>query len=39
MTRVAARPANLRKMAWLMPRMAQAIPYLGYVLVAGGKPR
>jgi len=39
MTRVAARPANIRKMAWLMPRMAKAVPYLGYVLVASQKPR
>ncbi len=39
MTRVAARPANIRKMAWLMPRMAKAVPYLGYVLVACEKPR
>jgi SAM-dependent methyltransferase len=26
MTRVATRPANVRKMAWLMPRMAKAVP-------------
>jgi hypothetical protein len=39
MTRVAARPANIRKMAWLMPRVAKAVPYLGYVLVASQKPR
>ena len=38
MTRVAARPANIRKMAWLMPRMAKAVPYLGYVLVTSQKP-
>jgi hypothetical protein len=38
MGRVSARPANLRKMAWLMPRMAKAVPYLGYLLVAGEKP-
>lgn len=38
MTRVAARPANIRKMAWLMPKMAKAVPYLGYILVAGRKP-
>ncbi len=36
---VAARPAHMRKMAWLMPRMAQAVPYLGYIVVAGTKPR
>ena len=28
----------LRKMAWLMPRMARAVPYLGYILVSGVKP-
>jgi len=39
MTRVATRPANIRKMAWLMPRMAKAVPYLGYVLVASRKPQ
>jgi ubiquinone/menaquinone biosynthesis C-methylase UbiE len=39
MARVAARPANMRKMAWLMPRMAKAVPYLGYILVAGQKPQ
>jgi SAM-dependent methyltransferase len=38
MARVAARPANLRKMAWLMPRMAKAVPYLGYLVVEGTKP-
>jgi hypothetical protein len=38
MGRVASRPANMRKMAWLMPRMAEAIPYLGYIVVAGTKP-
>ncbi|HEV2259499.1 MAG TPA: class I SAM-dependent methyltransferase [Streptosporangiaceae bacterium] len=39
MTRVAARRANIRKMAWLMPRMAKAVPYLGYILVASRKPQ
>jgi SAM-dependent methyltransferase len=39
MTRVATRPANIRKMTWLMPRMAKAVPYLGYILVAAHKPR
>ena len=33
-----SRPAYLRKMAWLMPRMARAVPYLGYVLVMGRNP-
>lgn len=35
---VAGRPANTRKMAWLMPRMAKAVPYLGYIIIAGTKP-
>jgi hypothetical protein len=39
MTRVATWPAKVRKMAWLMPRMAKAVPYLGYILVTGRKPR
>jgi hypothetical protein len=30
--------ARLRKMAWLMPRMMRAVPYLGYVVIAGTKP-
>lgn len=33
-----SRPAYLRKMVWLMPRMARAVPYLGYVLVSATKP-
>jgi cyclopropane fatty-acyl-phospholipid synthase-like methyltransferase len=33
-----SRPAYLRKMMWLMPRMARAVPYFGYVLVKGTKP-
>ncbi len=39
MTRVATRPASIRKMAWLMPRMARAVPCLGCILVASRKPR
>jgi hypothetical protein len=35
---VAGRPAYTRKMAWLMPRMAKAVPYLGYIIIAGTKP-
>jgi SAM-dependent methyltransferase len=35
--RVASRPANIRKMVWLMPRMAKAVPYLGYIVVAATK--
>jgi len=38
MARVVARPANVRKMAWLMPRMAKAVPYLGYIVVSARKP-
>lgn len=38
MGRVLARPAYARKMAWLMPRMRRAVPYLGYVVLAGAKP-
>lgn len=38
MGRVAARPAHVRKMAWLMPRMARAVPYLGYIVVLATKP-
>ena len=38
MGRVMARPANVRKMAWLMPRMGKAVPYLGYILLSGTKP-
>jgi hypothetical protein len=37
MSRVAGRPAYARKMAWLMPRMAKAVPYLGYIIVCGTK--
>jgi SAM-dependent methyltransferase len=36
---VASRPAYLRKVAWLMSRMARAVPYLGYIVVAVTKPR
>jgi SAM-dependent methyltransferase len=35
MGRVGIRRANIRKMIWLMPRMAKAVPYLGYILVVG----
>jgi SAM-dependent methyltransferase len=36
--RALSRPAYLRKMSWLMPRMARAVPYLGYIVVGGSKP-
>jgi SAM-dependent methyltransferase len=35
MGRAFSRPAYMRKMAWLMPRMMRAMPYLGYVVVGG----
>ena len=38
MGRALSRPSYLRKMAWLMPRISRAVPYLGYILVAGVKP-
>jgi SAM-dependent methyltransferase len=38
MLRGLSRVAYLRKMAWLMPRIRRAVPYLGYILVAGTKP-
>lgn len=33
-----SRPAYVRKMAWLWPKMARAVPFLGYVLVMARKP-
>lgn len=39
MGRALFRPAYLRKMAWLMPRMRRAVPYLGYVAIAGRRPQ
>jgi len=36
--RTMTRAAYLRKMAWLMPRMARAVPYLGYIIVSAEKP-
>jgi hypothetical protein len=36
---VATQPANIRVMAWLMHRMAKAIPHLGYIVIVGGRPR
>jgi hypothetical protein len=38
MARAISRPVYLRKMAWLWPRMAGAIPYLGHPLVVARKP-
>jgi SAM-dependent methyltransferase len=38
LARAAARASAIRKLAWLMPRMARAVPYLGYITIAGTKP-
>jgi SAM-dependent methyltransferase len=38
MWRGLSRAAYLRKMVWMMPRLSEAVPYLGYMLVAGTKP-
>jgi SAM-dependent methyltransferase len=38
MGRTMTRLPYLRKMAWLMPRLQRAVPYLGYLLVVGEKP-
>jgi ubiquinone/menaquinone biosynthesis C-methylase UbiE len=38
MMRTLSRWSYLRKMAWLMPRMQRAVPFLGYVTVSGVKP-
>ena len=38
MGRTMTRLSYLRKMAWLMPRLQRAVPYLGYLLVVGEKP-
>jgi SAM-dependent methyltransferase len=33
-----SRPAYLKKMLWLMPRVNRAVPYLGYIAIACDKP-
>jgi hypothetical protein len=33
-----SRQCYLRKMAWLVPRVARAVPFLGYILVSGTRP-
>jgi SAM-dependent methyltransferase len=38
MGRAMTRLSYLRKMAWLMPRLQRAVPYLGYMLIVGEKP-
>jgi SAM-dependent methyltransferase len=37
MARAVSRPAFARRMAWMMPRIRKAVPYLGYVVVSGVK--
>lgn len=38
MGRAMSRPAYMKKMLWLMPRMQRAVPYLGYVAISAVKP-
>jgi hypothetical protein len=38
MGRAVSRLSYMRKMTWLMPRVARAVPYLGFILVSGTKP-
>jgi SAM-dependent methyltransferase len=38
MGRAFTRPAYMKKMAWLMPRMNRAVPYLGYITISATKP-
>lgn len=37
-TRTLSQRACVRRMAWLMPRIARAVPYLGYLVIAGHRP-
>jgi hypothetical protein len=37
MGKAISRQADLGKLAWLMPRMLRAMPYLGYVVVGGAR--
>ncbi len=36
--RAIIRPAYLRQMSWLMPRLLRVRPYISYVLVSARKP-
>src|SRR5260370_1375670 len=38
MIRTLSRWGYVQKMAWLMPQMMHAVPYLGYVPIVGTKP-
>jgi hypothetical protein len=33
------RPWEIGKMMWFMPRLAKAVPNLGYIVVAASNPR
>lgn len=37
MGRTLSRASYMKKMLWLMPRMNRAVPYLGYIAIAGAK--
>jgi len=36
--RTLSRWSYLKRMAWLMPRIGRAVPYLGYLVVVGTRP-
>ena len=38
MAHALSRVCYVRKLAWLVPRIARAVPYLGFILVSGTKP-
>ena len=38
MGRALSRWSYIKKLAWLMPRMNRAVPYLGYIAISGVKP-
>jgi SAM-dependent methyltransferase len=36
--RTLSRPVYMRRMAWMVPRIRRAVPFLGYLVVSGTKP-
>lgn len=38
LVRTLSRWSYLKRMAWLVPRIGRAVPYLGYLVVAGTRP-
>jgi SAM-dependent methyltransferase len=38
MAQAMSRRCYVRKMSWLVPRIARAVPYLGFILVSGTRP-